>query len=150
MKANYKLSKQAKRPRGNLVNCKARRRVSSLNAKLKVVTRSNIDQQYLYKNIQSAHLSVLALCSTGVGFPLTIASPRIIEHQNSTLFKMVRPFTHFERCTSTIGICSIIAMKPYPRNFLVMQPITSSCARALMKKVIVVASGRDMCPRDAE
>lgn len=46
------------------------------------------------------------------GKSLTIASPRIIEHQKSTLFKTVRPLTHLDRCTSTIGICSIIAMNP--------------------------------------
>ena len=81
---------------------------------------------------------------------LTILNPSIILHQNSTLFNKVLPLTHRLLCTMTIGICSIMAKKPYPLNFLVMQPMTSSCASALMRKVMTVAKGLDIWPRDAE
>jgi hypothetical protein len=50
----------------------------------------------------------------------------------------------------TIGICSIMAKNPYPRNFLVMHPMTNSCARALMRKVVRVARGRERVLREAE
>jgi len=81
---------------------------------------------------------------------LTILSPKIIEHQNKTLLSSVRPLTHLLLWTMTMGICSIMAKNPYPLNFLVMQPMTSSCASADMRKVIVVATGRDMWFLDAE
>jgi hypothetical protein len=45
---------------------------------------------------------------------------------------------------------NVLAMNPYPRNFRVMQPMTNSWARAEMKKVIVVATGRDMWFFEAE
>ena len=38
-----------------------------------------------------------------------------------------------------MGICNIMATKPYPRSFLVMQPMTSSCKSALTKNVNAVA-----------
>ncbi|KAJ8107181.1 hypothetical protein OPT61_g9042 [Boeremia exigua] len=47
---------------------------------------------------------------------LTILNPSTILHQNSTLFSSVLPLTHLLLCTITIGICSIIAQNPYPRN----------------------------------
>lgn len=81
---------------------------------------------------------------------LTILNPSTILHQNSTLFNSVLPLTHLLLCTMTIGICSIMAKNPYPRNFLVMQPMTSSCARAEIKKVVRVARGRERVFRLAE
>lgn len=71
-------------------------------------------------------------------------SPEIMLHQNNTLFNNVRPLIHLLLCTKTIGIWSIMAMNPYPRNFLVMHPMTNSCAKAEMRKVSAVATGRDM------
>jgi hypothetical protein len=39
-------------------------------------------------------------------------SPRIMEHQKRTLLSKVRPLTHLDLWTMTMGICSIIAKKP--------------------------------------
>ena len=50
---------------------------------------------------------------------------------------------HRVLCTITSGICNIIATNPYPLNFFVIHPITSSCASALTRNVITVAIGRD-------
>jgi len=73
-------------------------------------------------------------------FPLT---------QNKTLFNNFRPRIHLLRCITTSGICSSSAKAPYPRNFFVMQPMTSSWASALMKNVMTVATGRDITVSEA-
>lgn len=39
-------------------------------------------------------------------------SPRIMLHQNKTLFSNVRPLTHLLLCTITMGIWSIMAKNP--------------------------------------
>ena len=76
--------------------------------------------------------------------------PKIILHQNNTLFNRVLPRTHLLLCIITIGICSIMATNPYPRIFFVMQPMTNSCASALIKNVIRVATDLlRLTPRDA-
>lgn len=80
---------------------------------------------------------------------LTTLRPKIILHQNKILFNNLLPLIHGDCCTSTIGICIIIATNPYPLNFRVMQPIMSSCAREDMRKVISVAPGRDIVVREA-
>ena len=81
---------------------------------------------------------------------LTKLSPIIIEIQNMTLFNNLLSRNNGILCIMTIGICNIISMNPYPLNFLVMQPMTSSCATAEMKKVIPVATGREsLTPREA-
>ena len=76
--------------------------------------------------------------------------PKIILHQNSTLLRMVLLRIHRLRWTKTIGICNIMATKPYPRNLRVIQPMTSSCAILDTRKVMKVATGRDIVFRDAE
>jgi hypothetical protein len=43
---------------------------------------------------------------------LTKLSPKIILHQNSTLFSSVRFLTQGSLCTMTIGICIIIMKNP--------------------------------------
>lgn len=80
----------------------------------------------------------------------TMLRPRIILHQKRTLLRMVLLRIHGLRWTKTIGICNIIATKPYPRNLRVMQPMTNSCAILETRKVMKVATGRDMVLRDAE
>jgi hypothetical protein len=47
-----------------------------------------------------------------------------------------------------MGSCNIIKRKPYPRNFFVMQLITSSCASALTRNVINIATGAEKCDFD--
>ena len=81
---------------------------------------------------------------------LTKLSPKIILHQNSTLFSNVLFLTHGSLCTITIGICIIIMKNPYPLNFLVIHPITNSCASELIKNVVTVANGRLIVVRLAE
>lgn len=76
--------------------------------------------------------------------------PRIMLIQKRQLFKTVLLRIHRLRWTKTIGICNIIATKPYPRNLRVMQPMTSSCAILETRKVMKVATGRDIVLRDAE
>jgi hypothetical protein len=65
-----------------------------------------------------------------------------------------QPFCEVLGCScddsSEVLESNILAMNPYPRNFRVMQPMTSSWARAEMKKVMVVATGRDMWFFEAE
>lgn len=76
--------------------------------------------------------------------------PEIILHQNRTLFRIVLLRIHGLRWIKTIGICSIMAKKPYLRNLRVMHPITNSCAILDTRKVMKVATGRDIVLRDAE
>lgn len=61
----------------------------------------------------------------------------------------VLPFTRLVLCIATIGICSIIATKPYPRSFLVIQPMTSSWSSALIRNVRTVDMLFDMYGREA-
>ena len=121
----------------------------------------------LYENIQCTHLLFESACSryTFQKHSLTIARPRIMEHQKrmfwlvvSKLDQMIRYVrksagtltlssfrlrTICRRCTATMGNCDICAANPYPRSFLVIQPMTNSCPRALMRKVMSVAVLRD-------
>lgn len=130
--------------------------------------RSNPIRGYLYKHIQRTHLrekeKLLAKDDSRwnlkVNKPkteppqkkkeLTKLNPKIILHQNSTLFNSVRFRTHGSLCTMTIGICIIIMKNPYPLNFLVMHPMTSSCASELITNVVTVANGRLIVAREAE
>ena len=121
----------------------------------------------LYKNIQCTHLIFKSACSkyTIQKHSLTIARPRIMEHQKRTFWLVVskcdqkiryvrksagtltlssfRLRTTCRRCTATMGNCDICAANPYPRSFLVIQPMTNSCPRALRRKVMSVAVLRD-------
>lgn len=45
-------------------------------------------------------------------FVLTKLNPKIILHQNSTLFNNVRLLTQGSLCTMTMGICIIIMKNP--------------------------------------
>ena len=47
--------------------------------------------------------------------------------QNMMLFNKLRLRINGSFCTMTSGICNIMRENPYPRNFLVIQPMTSSC-----------------------
>lgn len=62
----------------------------------------------LNKHIKRTHLireSAPTPTITSIGRDkLTILKPRIMEHQNRTLFNKVRPLTHLLLCTMTIGI----------------------------------------------
>lgn len=80
---------------------------------------------------------------------LTMLKPSTMLHQNNTLLSNFLFLIYGVLCTSTIGICSIMAMKPYPRNLRVIQPMTSSWANELIKNVMKVATGRDMVVREA-
>jgi hypothetical protein len=64
--------------------------------------------------VRIEHTSSDSLASTDScwGLQLTMLSPKIMLHQKRTLFNRVRPLTHLLRCNITIGIWSIIAMKP--------------------------------------
>jgi len=76
-------------------------------------------------------------------------NPRIIETQKQILLNTFLPLTYFVRCNMTIGNCIICARKPYPLSFFVMQLMTSSCPKALMRKVMRVAIGREKRGREA-
>ena len=47
-----------------------------------------------------------------------------------------------------IGSWSIMARKPYPRSFFVMQLITSSWKIELTRKVMNMATGLEKCDRE--
>lgn len=53
------------------------------------------------------------------------------------------PFIHFIRLTPTSGSCIICMAIKYPRSFLNIHHMTSSCTQALRKKVKRVAMGRE-------
>ena len=61
--------------------------------------------------------------------------------------RVVRPLKNRDFCTATMGSCSIMAAKPYPRSFLVMQPMTSSWKNELTRNVISMAMGCEKLDR---
>jgi hypothetical protein len=64
--------------------------------------------------------------------------------------RVVLPLKKRDFWTATIGSWSIIAPKPYPRNFLVMQLMINSWKTELTKKVMSMATGWEKRDREGK
>jgi len=118
----------------------------------KSVVEERKSVKHIAKNGRSSQIQTKTKTKKGNKgtFELTKLNPKIILHQNSTLFNSVRFRTHGSLCTITIGICIIIMKNPYPLNLRVIHPMTNSCASELITNVTRVANGRVIVVREAE
>lgn len=65
----------------------------------------------------------------------------MIKKERRRTLRVLLPRRNRDRWTATMGIWSIMARKPYPRSFLVMQLMTSSWKTELTRNVMNMATG---------